>query len=88
MKPTSGKSLLDAACEAISLSYMEALETDRLWNDELIKVYGREACEARYDARGRATAELARLDTVNQQAGEAMRNAFAAERAAAAASSI
>lgn len=34
---------------------------DDLWQAELVRVYGRNACNARYDARGKSTPTLRRL---------------------------
>lgn len=42
-------------------AYYKAVEADRKWSAELQKVYGRQAGDARYDKRGKATPELERL---------------------------
>lgn len=38
-----------------------AMLADDLWSAELTRIYGRQACNARYDARGKATPTLRRL---------------------------
>lgn len=39
----------------------QAQLADDLWQAELVRLYARQACNARYDARGYATPELKRL---------------------------
>lgn len=34
----------------------DALEADRVWSDELRRLFGREACNARYTAAGKGSA--------------------------------
>jgi len=42
-------------------AYHAAMKADALWTVELAKVFGADACNARYDPRGGSTPELARL---------------------------
>ncbi|WP_158010949.1 hypothetical protein [Tardibacter chloracetimidivorans] len=44
---------------------------DEAWSRELIRTYGSDACNARYESRGKATPELARLCAAFMAAGEA-----------------
>jgi hypothetical protein len=49
---------------------------DDAWQAELVRLYGRQAGDARYDARGRSTDTLARLAADKVAAGEAQHRAF------------
>ncbi len=42
-------------------AYRAALEADAAFAAELRRVFGEDACNARYDARGKSTPELRRL---------------------------
>ncbi|WP_152524697.1 hypothetical protein [Novosphingobium lindaniclasticum] len=44
---------------------------DDAWGAELVKAYGKAACNARYDARGTATDRLKSLYRVREEAGRA-----------------
>lgn len=57
-------------------TYSAARAADRAFADELARVYGREACNARYDGRGTATPELARLAAAKIAADDARRAAM------------
>lgn len=66
-------------------------DADNAWQAELVRVYGRAACNARYDARGTATPALAALHAEKSKAREAeaaMWNACIARDRAAAAEGI
>lgn len=52
-------------------AYRTAKIADAAWSDELQRVYGRQAGDARYDARGTATPELARLHAAFRAASDA-----------------
>ena len=60
----------------LQAAYSEALEADKAMADELGKVYGRDAGDARYDERATATAELKQLVTVFLEKSETLRKAF------------
>jgi hypothetical protein len=44
---------------------------DNVWNDELVRVYGKAAGDARYDDRGKATPKLLELYNARMAAYEA-----------------
>lgn len=49
---------------------------DDAFGDELTRLYGRQACNARYDARGKATPELRRLANDKRAADYAVHCAY------------
>ena len=55
---------------------------DHAWSAELLRVYGAEACNARYDKRGCATPTLARLRHLSRAAGDHWRGLSEQYRAA------
>jgi hypothetical protein len=57
--------------DPLHAAYHAAIDADRAWSAELTRLYGRNAGDARYDARGTATPELARLWAVTRAANEA-----------------
>ena len=65
--------------------YDAAIAADKAWSIGLRAAYGKEACNARYDRRGKATAEMASLRDAKLAADEAWRvAAFPHARSAAA----
>lgn len=57
-----------------------AMAADDAWQAELVRIYGRQACNARYDARGKATPELRRLCNDKRHADYACHCAWAESR--------
>lgn len=53
---------------------------DDLWQEELVRTYGREACNARYDGRGIATPILRRLCNDRRAASHAVHCAWCETR--------
>lgn len=51
----------------------EAMRAELAWERLLERTYGRAACNARYDSRGTATPELARLCTAKRATYDAFR---------------
>ena len=62
--------ILDQAHKA---AYEAALLTDNIWSDELHRVYGLNAGDARYDKRGVATPLLSKLKDAKINADNAWR---------------
>ena len=54
--------------------YMAAKAADEAWSAELVRVYGQDAGDVRYTARGYATPELKRLHDARMDACEAWWN--------------
>ena len=63
-------------------AYHAALDAYRAWSLELAKVYGKQAGDARYDARGTATERLAELAGDFEMKSEALRDCFSYARGA------
>ena len=57
---------------------LAAHRADADWSNELNRVYGREACNARYDSRGKATPRLAALFAAQEAAFSTYRAAWLA----------
>lgn len=53
--------------------YYAAMAADRAYSDELARLYGKAAGDARYDARGKATPELVALSAESRDAFQAYR---------------
>lgn len=53
--------------------YHAAMDTDAAWMHAVREVYGKEACNARYDARGMSTHRLQALHDNARLHGEAWR---------------
>ena len=60
----------------IRQAYKDSLEADAAWSEELTRVYGRQAGDARYDYRGTATTLLATLADRFMRKSEAWRLIF------------
>ena len=52
-------------------AYRAAIAADEAYSAELTRVYGRKACDARYDERGTATGTLASLSAAKLEADAA-----------------
>jgi hypothetical protein len=64
----------------ISELYKRAIHIDNAFSAELERVFGSQACNARYDERGRSTPSLLDLANAKVEADAALHNAFAARR--------
>ena len=53
--------------------YRAAIEADDAYSRELRRVFGNDACDARYDARGTSTPELQRLSAAKLSADKLLR---------------
>jgi hypothetical protein len=60
--------------------FRDALAADDAYNAELTRVFKKQACNARYDARGVSTAELRRLRDAKRAADLELHNAFRKSR--------
>lgn len=78
MTPAQAARALRGLLNGAHVAYHAARAADRAYNDELTRVYGREACNARYDERGEATPELRALARAKIAADEARRLAMGA----------
>lgn len=65
---------LAEAAEATTIAF----SADDAWQAELKAVFGKRACDARYDARGYSTPKLAMLRDAKYAADEAMQAAYRA----------
>jgi len=70
--------LTSAHLDSCHRAYYAAVAADAAYSLELQRTYGREACNARYDARGRATPTLAKLAAAKVAADDARRAAMRA----------
>lgn len=57
----------------IAALHAAAMYAESVWERELARLYGRQACNARYDARGTATPALARMNTMKHTTYSAFR---------------
>jgi hypothetical protein len=64
----------------ISDLYIKAIATDDAFSAELTRVFGVQACNARYDKRGQSTPELKDLSSAKRAADQELHNAFMASR--------
>lgn len=64
------------AQRSLAQAIKEAHAADAAWSDELRRVFGPNACEARYRLEGRSTPELQRLNDAKLAADDEMRAAF------------
>jgi len=62
--------------EEYSHMVKKAIDADAAWQRELDRVYGKLACAARYDDRGRATAELQYLFEAKVRSNAVRHNAL------------
>lgn len=53
-------------------AYRVAIDADKAWHDELVRLYGRQAGDARYDTRGTSTPRLEELWRACRQANKAL----------------
>ena len=60
--------------------YRKAVEVDDAFSRELSRVFGAQACNARYDKRGLSTPELVVLSNAKRAADAELHNAFVALR--------
>jgi hypothetical protein len=60
--------LIDMLNQTRRSAYEAACLADNMWSDELHRIYGNKAGDARYDKRGTATPTLAALCKIKKQA--------------------
>ena len=60
------------ATAKVASKYWDAVKADNEWQAELERVYGKQAGDARYDQRGKATSRLAELWAAKRAADEAL----------------
>ena len=60
------------------VAYYAAIRADKDWTAELERVFGNNACTARYEPRGKSTPKLARLYTAKRTADERLHKAWSA----------
>ncbi len=60
--------------------YKKAMEADKAFSEELTRLFGNEAGDARYDRRGKSTPELIALGDAKVAADLALHNAMRERR--------